>query len=81
LRQKFDRPPVDPDFGLNRHERIVLDLAIDPEELKRLYRGTSRTVVARSRWSMDPVPGAGAAVTYWLTACTVRLLCTSPMDA
>jgi len=34
---------------VNRHERIVVDLAIDPEELKRLYRGTSRTVVARAR--------------------------------
>lgn len=32
-----------------RNERIVIDLAIDPEELKRLYRGTSRTVVARAR--------------------------------
>ncbi len=32
-----------------RNERIVVDLAIDPEELKRLYRGTSRTVVARAR--------------------------------
>lgn len=34
---------------MHRHERIVVDLAIDPEELKRLYRGTSRTVVARAR--------------------------------
>jgi hypothetical protein len=32
-----------------RNERIVIDLAIDTEELKRLYRGTSRTVVARAR--------------------------------
>jgi hypothetical protein len=32
-----------------RNERIVIDLAIDTEELKRLYRGTSRSVVARAR--------------------------------
>ena len=28
---------------------IVIDLAIDAEALKRLYRGISRTVVARAR--------------------------------
>ncbi len=30
-------------------DRIVVDLAIDAEELKRLYRGISRTVLARAR--------------------------------
>ena len=34
---------------MNGKERIVVDLAIATEELKRLYRGTSRTVVARAR--------------------------------
>jgi hypothetical protein len=34
---------------MTRAESIVVDLTIDTDELKRLYRGTSRTVVARAR--------------------------------
>jgi hypothetical protein len=30
-------------------ETIVVDLAIDADELKRLYRGIARSVVARAR--------------------------------
>lgn len=30
-------------------DKIVVDLAIDAQELKRLYRGISRTVLARAR--------------------------------
>jgi hypothetical protein len=30
-------------------ETIVVDLSIDADELKRLYRGAARTVVARAR--------------------------------
>jgi hypothetical protein len=34
---------------MTRTESIVVDLAIDTDDLKRLYRGISRTVVARAR--------------------------------
>ncbi len=30
-------------------QTIVVDLSIDTQEMKRLYRGTSRSVVARAR--------------------------------
>jgi Protein of unknown function (DUF2835) len=31
------------------HDQIIVDLAVDPEQLKQLYRGVARNVVARAR--------------------------------
>jgi hypothetical protein len=47
-------------------DKIVVDLAIDAEALKRLYRGISRTVVARARdgrWVRFPAQALRSHVT------------------
>ena len=42
-------PTIQAQFHVPQSEKIVVDLAIDAEELKRLYRGVSRTVLVCAR--------------------------------